>query len=111
MSYKLATIDNFKREAKRLIKKFPSLRNEIEDLGKSLEENPFKGTPLKNGVYKIRLGIRSKGKGKRGGARVITYVKVMAETVYLISIYDKSEQADIADSVLDTLLSEIPGTE
>lgn len=108
MSFKLETIDTFKREAKRLIKKFPSLRAEIEELGISLQENPFTGTALKNGFYKIRLGIRSKGKGKRGGARVITCVKVVAETVYLVSIYDKSEQADIADSILDMLLNEIP---
>ena len=56
------------------------------------------GTAVRNGSYKIRLGIRSKRKGKRGGARVITYVKVIAETVYLVSIYDKSEQADITDA-------------
>lgn len=111
MKYKLATIDNFKRDAKRLIKKFPSLRLEIEELGKSLQENPFMGTALKNGFYKIRLQIRSKGRGKRAGARVITCVKVVAETVYLVSIYDKSEQADIADNTLDDLLSEIPGDE
>ncbi|MEZ0611082.1 hypothetical protein ACAW74_21390 [Fibrella sp. WM1] len=56
----------------------------------------------------MRLGIRSKGKGKRGGARVITCVKVVAETVYLVSIYDKSEQADISDNTLDELLAELP---
>ena len=52
--------------------------------------------------------IKSKGKGKSGGARVITYFKIVAETVYLISIYDKSEQSDISDSELGKLLDEIP---
>lgn len=66
------------------------------------------GVALKNGFYKIRLGKRSKGTGKRGGARVITYVKVVAETVYLIAIYDKAEQSTIADTTLDELLTEIP---
>ena len=108
MSYKLETIAPFKREAKRLIKKFPSLRAEIENLGEQLRRNPFLGASLQNGFYKIRLGIRSKGKGKRGGARVITYVKVVAETVYLVSIYDKSEQSDISGSTLESLLNEIP---
>lgn len=111
MSFKLETVDTFKREAKRLIKKFPSLRTEIEELGELLLENPFMGTALRNGFYKIRLAIRSKGKGKRGGARVITYIKIVAETVYLVSVYDKSEQSDIADSELDSLLAEIPSTE
>lgn len=108
MSINLVTIESFKREAKRLIKKFPSLRAEIEDLGKKLQENPETGTPLGNGFYKIRLAIRSKGKGKRGGGRVITYVKVVAETVYLVSIYDKSEKSDISNDELNKLLLELP---
>ena len=108
MSFNLVTIEGFKREAKRLIKKFPSLRTEIEQLGTELQENPEMGTPLGNGFYKIRLAIRSKGKGKRGGGRVITYVKVVAETVYLVSIYDKSEKSDISNDELNKLLLELP---
>ncbi len=104
MAYKLETIANFKSEAKRLIKKFPSLRQEIEELGNELIINPLLGTALPNGFYKIRVSIKSKGKGKRGGARVITHVKVVNETVYLVSIYDKSEQSDIDDSELNRLL-------
>lgn len=108
MSFEVKTIDNFKRESKRLLKKYPSLRKEIEELGLSLADDPFQGVALRDGFYKIRLGIKSKGKGKRGGARVITCVKVVAETVFLVSIYDKSEQSDIADEELSRLLTEIP---
>lgn len=111
MSYQVDIIEHFEREAKRLKKKFRSLNAEIEALIDDLEENPLMGTAVRNGFYKIRLGIRSKGKGKRGGARVITYVKVIAETVYLVSIYDKSEQSDITDAELDTLLAGIPANE
>jgi mRNA-degrading endonuclease RelE of RelBE toxin-antitoxin system len=108
MSYQVATIEHFEREAKRLKKKFHSLKDEINHLIDDLEENPFLGSALPNGFYKIRLSIRSKGKGKRGGVRVITYVKVINETVYLVSIYDKSEQSDITDTELNRLFSEIP---
>ena len=108
MNFELFTIASFKREAKRLIKKYPSLRAEIEALGEALQENPLLGTALNNGFYKIRLGIKSKGKGKSGGARVITCVKVVAEKVYLVSIYDKSEQSDISEDQLEQLLTEIP---
>lgn len=111
MSFSLFTANNFRREAKRLVKKFPSLRGEIEALGESLKEDPFQGAPVRNGFYKIRLGIRSKGAGKRGGARVITHVKVVSETVYLVSIYDKSEQSIISDIELDRLLTELPEDE
>jgi len=108
MSFNLVTIEGFKREAKRLIKKFPSLRTEIEQLGTELQENPEMGTPLGNGFYKIRLAIRSKGKGNRGGGRVVTYVKIVAETVYLVSIYDKSEKSGISHEELNKLLLDIP---
>lgn len=108
MSYQVETIKNFEREAKRLKKKFPSLKQELIDLIDILEQNPFWGTPLQDGFYKIRLGIKSKAKGKRGGARIITYVKIVAETVYLVSIYDKSEQSDISDVELVRLLNDVP---
>jgi hypothetical protein len=108
MSYDVLTIDRFKREAKRLIKKFPSLRLEIEELGRGLKKNPTNGTSLGKGFYKIRMAIQSKGKGKRGGARVITYFKVVDKVVYLVSIYDKSEKSDISQEELMILFKDIP---
>ncbi len=72
-----------------------------------LEENPGKGTSLGNNCFKIRLSIASKGRGKSGGARVVTHVYVEGETVYLLAIYDKNEQSDISDRELKKLLSEI----
>lgn len=61
-----------------------------------------------NDVYKIRLGIKSKGKGKRGGARVMTQVKIVNETVYMFSIYSKGEKNDISDKEIQGLIKEIP---
>jgi hypothetical protein len=104
MKFEVSAIDNFKKESKRLLRKYPSLRNEIEVLADELAVNPEMGTPLGQGFYKIRMAIQSKSKGKRGGARVITFVKVTAETVYLVSIYDKSEQSDISIADLRNLI-------
>ena len=108
MSFEVETLPNFANEAKRLRKKFASLGDELLDLIEQLEHNPFIGTALPKGFYKIRLSIKSKGKGKRGGARVITHVKVARNKVFLISIYDKSEQSDISVDELNRLLLEIP---
>jgi hypothetical protein len=58
--------------------------------------------------YKIRLAIASKGKGKSGGARVITYVKITADTIFLTSIYDKSEKNTISDKELEQIFKIIP---
>ena len=97
MNYKIVPTADFKSEFKQLYKKFPSLNREIEQLGISLESNPVQGISIGKNCYKIRLAIRSKNTGKRGGARVITHVKVIKQTVYLLSIYDKSEQSAISD--------------
>ena len=61
--------------------------------------------PIGHDCYKIRLAIASKGKGKSGGARIITHVYVAFNAVYLISIYDKSEQDDINDNDLLSLIN------
>ena len=104
MSYKVDTTDNFEREAKRLIKKYKSLKKEIKDLIDELEENPEKGTHIKNGVYKIRLAVKSKGKGKRGGMRVMTQIKIVKEKVYMFSIFSKGEKNDISDKEIKRLI-------
>ena len=108
MSYELIAIPNFKREIKKLAKKYPSLKNDFAQLLESLQEEPAQGTPLGNNCYKIRMAISSKGKGKSGGSRVITHLKVSQTNVYLLSIYDKSDQENISDNELKELLKEIP---
>ena len=85
----------FEKEVKRLSKKYASLKADIISLISSLKENPEQGVALGKGLFKIRLAIESKGKGKSGGARVITYWVSKDNVVYLTSIYDKSEQDSI----------------
>ena len=108
MSYKVKTIPVFERQAKRLIKKYHSLQKELLALVQELKKDPEQGTSLGNNCYKIRLSISSKGKGKSGGARIIANIAVEDETVYLLTIYDKSEQSDISNKELQELLKEIP---
>jgi hypothetical protein len=107
MSYSVIPIERFKRDAKRLAKKYPSLRNELSELGKTLMSNPETGTSLGNNVFKIRLSIRSKGKGKSGGARVITYLITEEKEVYLLTIYDKSEIDNIDDKSLKKIIDDL----
>ena len=107
MSYSVKTLVSFEKQAKRLIKKYPSLKSEIQQLISSLKENPNQGTPLGNNCFKIRLAIASKGKGKSGGARVISHVIVSKETVYLVSIYDKSELSSLTPAEIKMLLNQV----
>lgn len=104
MSYNVFTIPPFDRQLKRLAKKFPSLKEEYAQLIERLENNPILGTALANSCYKIRLSISSKGKGKSGGARVISHLQVAENNVFLLAIYDKSEKEDISNKELKDLL-------
>ena len=105
MSYKIFTIATFDKQIKRLSKKYPSLKKEFSELIETLETNPEQGTALGNNCYKIRIAIASKGKGKSGGARVITNIIISDNTVYLLSIYDKSEKQNLTDLELKELFS------
>jgi len=71
MSYEVRTIAPFDRQLKRLAKKYPSIKSEIAALVSSLRVDPLQGSAIGNGTYKVRLAIRSKGKGRSGGARLI----------------------------------------
>lgn len=104
MSYNIIITPAFEREVKPLFKKHKSLKSDLTSLFSSLEINPKQGKPLGKDCYKIRMAISDKGKGKSGGARIITCVRVTAEKIYLISIYDKSEKEDISDKELNELL-------
>lgn len=108
MSYNVKTIGIFEKQAKKLIKKYVSLKGELFQLVTELKTNPQQGTPIGKNCYKIRLSIASKGKGKRGGARIITNFIISDETVYLLSIYDKSVKENLTDKELDQLLEFIP---
>ena len=108
MNFEVLAIPLFEKQAKRLLKKYPSLKKDLGRLIDGLISNPEQGTPLGDNFYKIRLAITSKNKGKSGGARVITHVKVVANRVYLSAIYDKSEQVTITSEELKNVYSQIP---
>lgn len=83
------------------------MKQDLLDFSRSLQDNPFQGVELSPGIRKIRMAIASKGKGKSGGARVITYTIVAAEMegrVYLMNIYDKSDFSTVDLSILKNIV-------
>lgn len=115
MKVEIRVSSNFKKEAKPLLKKYPSFLDDLAQLEYELLDNPQFGTPLGHNAYKIRLRIKSKGRGKSGGARVISYLEtevvVWAEKeedwtiVNLLSVYDKSEKETLSDADLQRLIA------
>lgn len=107
MSFEIIATSRFKRDIKKLLKKYISLKREFGELLDSLEENPKLGVHLGNDCYKIRLAIASKGKGKSGGARVITHFLIKDQKVFLLTIYDKSEKENISNKELNEFLAQL----
>ncbi len=105
MSYSVIPIEKFKKEAKRLIKKYPSLKNELTSLSNLLADTPNLGTALGNNTYKIRVSIKSKGKS--GGARVLTYLVTENKEIYLLTIYDKNEFDTIDTQTLEKIIKQL----
>ena len=104
MSYNVYPTPDFKKFFKKLSKKYPSLKADLQGLIKILKEQPDSGIHLGHGIYKIRMAISSKGKGKSGGARVITYLVTQDNEVYLVFIYDKSQLDNITKEQIFELL-------
>jgi mRNA-degrading endonuclease RelE of RelBE toxin-antitoxin system len=92
MSFSIVTTPPFEKELKQLAKKYPSVKNDIIDLAAKLLKEPKMGIALGNDCYKIRKVITSKGKGKSGGARVITFVQIIETTIFLLSIMTRQMQ-------------------
>jgi mRNA-degrading endonuclease RelE of RelBE toxin-antitoxin system len=106
MSYKIILSNNFKKEAKKLCKKYTSLKQELDTLFQSLEIEPRQGTEVITDIYKIRLSISSKGKGKSGGARIMSFVQIKDTTVLLFSIYSKGEKDTISTKEIQQLIKD-----
>lgn len=112
MTSKVIPTPFFERKFKRLVKKFPSLHNELSELEDVLIKNPETGTDLGSGVYKVRLASKSKNTGKSGGFRVVTYLVEQTANGYeinLITIYDKSEEANITKADILKIVKRIFG--
>lgn len=117
MSYSVETIEEFDKQLKALAKKYSSLRQEYAALIDQLETDPVSvaDAALGKGCYKIRMAIASKGTGKSGGARVVYYVSIINDTVYLLSVFDKADAENIPAKEIERLraravLKVIPGT-
>lgn len=110
MNFEVIPTPQFAKALKALAKRHRSIKQDIELFAESLSTNPFQGDELSPGIRKIRMAISSKGRGKSGGARVITYNYLISEItgkVYLIDIYDKADYSTVDTSTLQRIIAEL----
>ena len=112
MNVTLHLHDEFKRQFRQLRKKYRSLTDDLEDFQKELIKNPFQGDDLGGGVRKIRMAIGSKGKGKSGGARILTLNVLVSDDadITLLTIYDKNEIDNVSDEYIRWLVNVVKKT-
>ena len=109
MKYIIKVYKTFKKPFKRLLKRYKSLEVDVTQMVESLLQNPYQGADLGHGLRKVRMAISAKGKGKSGGARVITLILAYSEEeseIGLLYIYDKSEEENLTDKELSDILRE-----
>ena len=99
--------DEFNRAFKRLKKRYHSLPDDIKRLLASLVNDPYQGVELYNGLRKIRVTFASKGKGKRGGGRVIIRLAVSDTSLTFVYMYDKSDMDNVSDEFLDQVVIDV----
>ena len=110
MNFEIQTSSYFDTEAKRLAKRHRSFIDDLQDFRDSLLKNPFQGTELSPGIRKVRLTIESKGRGKSGGVRVITFTYWVDEengVVILLLLYDKSDASNIKMNVVRQIIKDM----
>ncbi len=102
------------RDVKHLKRKYPAVTGQIRRLIDQLENNERPGDRISGvgyEVYKTRLANPSAQRGKSGGFRVIYYVQ-MADNVFLLKVYSKTEQADIsAEEIRRIVESVLPSSD
>ena len=110
MSFEILTTSYFDLEAKRLAKRHRSFIEDLQDFQEELLKNPYQRTELSPGIRKIRLSIDSKGRGKSGGARVITFTYLVDEkdgVVILLLLYDKADASSIKMNVVRKIIKDL----
>lgn len=110
MKLEIIRSEYFTKEFKRLAKRYRSLVDDYETLLKSLKSNPMQGVEIAPNIRKIRMAVSSKGRGKSGGARVITFNALVSEQdgkVYLLLIYDKSDTTNVKLKIVQDIVAEL----
>ncbi len=92
-------------EERKLAKKFPTIKQDFEELQKVLKKDPITGNDnLGRDCYKVRMAISGKNAGQSEGARIIIEVKIIYKKVYLLSVYDKGDKSTMLDKEIDECL-------
>lgn len=110
MNFEIITSDYFDAEVKKLSKRYKSFKEDLKEFRQDLKNNPLQGVEIAPNIRKIRMTISSKGRGKSGGARVISFNALVSEnegTIALLLIYDKADASNIKMNVVAEIIKDL----
>jgi mRNA-degrading endonuclease RelE of RelBE toxin-antitoxin system len=98
----------FKRNVRALAKKYPHIRSDVQPLIERLQRGEQIGEQVQGtgyAIFKVRIRNSDLKRGKSGGYRILYYLKTKTAIV-LVTIYSKTEQADISAARIRKILSQ-----
>ncbi len=105
-SFTYGITSNFKKEYKKLQKKYKGINADFKELVGEIKTNPHLGTDLGSDLRKVRMKITAKNKGKSSGARVV-YEDIIINRdrdILFVTIYDKSDVSNISVNELKSII-------
>jgi len=94
----------FNKAVKKLKKKYKHIEKGYMSFVNTIETIDDLDINLGSGVYKVRIANSDKNSGKSSGYRLISYLKLIDNELYLVFIYDKSEIENLTEKEIDTLI-------
>jgi mRNA-degrading endonuclease RelE of RelBE toxin-antitoxin system len=110
MTYKVQLTASFKRSVKKLKRRYPHIKDDLQEGVELLLRTPQLGViiPRSSGIRKVRLSNRDAKRGKSGGYRLLYYLEDHeSQTLYLLFVYSKSDRASVTQRELKQLLDEM----
>ncbi len=108
--YNVKATDIFKKNIKKLSKKFRRIKKDFLPLLEDLEAGQFIGNPISgfdNEVYKVRVPSSDQQKGKSGGFRLIYYVVIDDKEIVLLTMYAKAKRSNIRNNEIQEILDQL----
>lgn len=105
---KIELTPRFKRDLRELVKRYRSLRTDLQPLITQLQIGELPGDRIvgvKYQVFKVRIKNSDIQKGKSAGYRVIYYVKT-EKAIILTTIYSKSDFSDVSNETIEKAIAQ-----
>ena len=98
----------FKQDVRELSKKYRHIRSDLQTTLEEISQGNLIGNQISGvgyPVFKVRIKNSDIDKGKSGGYRLIYYIQ-SPEVIIIITIYSKSDQADISAKQIREIIAD-----